>query len=371
MEEIKMPKRIIDGDNLWVSEKLSTVSERYRVEYAWILPLAQVNGCFECSPMLVWRTCYSALRTNWTTDDVAAMLDAFEVAKMLFRFQIAGKTYGFFPGVQKSGRLPKPSERIKYAAPWNKGMVPAKELAKFLGLTARDVTEEYGELVASKSRVGRESVESRSPTGNGIGIGVGSGGGDGSGYGVGNGTGDGGGAAIPNTTSPMASLLTSPLQDSNTQHDNTASPRSNTSSVPSEEEDDLDTEFSPVTSPEHPVTASDFVETFRLAIRSNPHASDPPTGWEKMWREDFTTMLALVSPVELYDILVVSQVEKYQKYYVRTNRLLANLELLQQMVTEREKVLPALRVEFRKKLASPISAEEERNELEDDDDDLA
>jgi hypothetical protein len=364
MEEIKMPKRIIDGDSLWVSEKLSTVSERYRVEYAWILPLAQVNGCFECSSMLVWRTCYSALRADWTTSDVAAMLVAFEAAKMLFRFQIAGKTYGFFPGVQKSGRLPKPSERIKYAAPWNKGMVPAKELAKFLGLTAHDVTEDYGELVASKSRVGRESVESRSPTGNGIGIGVGSGGGDGSGYGVGIGVGDG------NTTHNTVSSNT-PFNTNNTQHDNTTSPRSNTSSVPSEEEDDLETEFSPVTSPEHPVTASDFVETFRLSLRSNPHASAPPTGWEKMWREDFTTMLALVSPVELYDILVVSQVEKYQKYYVRTKTLVNNIEQLQKMVNERRKALPALRVEFRKKLATPISAEEERNELEDDDDDLA
>jgi hypothetical protein len=39
-----MPKRVIDGDSLWVSEKLTTVPEKYRVEYAWILPLAQANG---------------------------------------------------------------------------------------------------------------------------------------------------------------------------------------------------------------------------------------------------------------------------------------------------------------------------------------
>lgn len=91
-----------------------------------------------------------------------------------------------------------------------------------------------------------------------------------------------------------------------------------------------------------------------------------------MWKEDFNTLLALVpKPSELYDILVVSQLEKNQKYYVRPQRIIANLGMLLEMVKERLKAMPALRVEFRKKLASPISAEEERDELEDDDDDLA
>jgi hypothetical protein len=359
-----MPKRIIDGDSLWVSEKLSTVPERYRVEYAWILPLAQANGCFECNPMLVWRSCYAALRTDWTTPDVAAMLDEFEAAKMLFRWKVDGKTFGFFVGAQKEGRLPKPSDRLKSAKQWQTGMLPEKELASFLGLTVKKVRDDYSELLATHSRVGRDKVADKSPTGNGVGdgsgAGVGSGEGDGSGYGVGNGTGDAAGAATPNTVSSNTPSNTST-------HNNTQYSSPNTNTTPGE--DELVEFLNPDSTLNTPRSVSDFVEILRLALRSNPNASAPPKGWEKMWREDFTTMLALVSPAELYDILVVSQIEKNQKFYVRTNSLVANLELLQRMVTEREKALPALRVEFRKKLASPISAEEERDELDDDDDD--
>ena len=39
-----MPKRVIDGDSLWVSEKLTTVPGEVPCGYAWILPLAQANG---------------------------------------------------------------------------------------------------------------------------------------------------------------------------------------------------------------------------------------------------------------------------------------------------------------------------------------
>jgi hypothetical protein len=352
MEDKTMPKRIIDGDSLWVSEKLSTVPERYRVEYAWILPLAQANGCFECSPMLVWRTCYSALRTDWTTADVAAMLDAFETAKMLFRFQIVGKTYAFFPGVQKSGRLPKPSERIKYAAPWNKGMVPAKELAKFLGLTARDVSEEYKDVVASKSRVGRESVESGSPTGSGIGIGIGNGSGvgKGSGLGFGNGVGEGAGGgdeAASHITAERNTLSPNTTNTDTTEHSNTASPNT------------------------PPSDAKGFARLFHSLMESNPYSTNIPTKWEPLWVSSFNALLRSVSASDLFDIILVSQLEKNQPYYIRPVKLVENLELLQEMVNERRKALPALRAEFRKKLASPISAEEECFELEDDDDDLA
>ncbi len=89
-----MPKRVVDGDALWVSEKLESVEEKFRAEFAWILPLAQNNGCFESTAMVVWRTAYAALRDAWSKKDVADMLDAFEAAKMLFRFKVDGKEYG-------------------------------------------------------------------------------------------------------------------------------------------------------------------------------------------------------------------------------------------------------------------------------------
>ena len=311
-----MPKRVIDGDALWVSEKLTTVPEKYRAEYAWILPLAQVNGCFECRPMLVWRTCYSAIRTEWKIDDVAEILDAFEVAKMIFRWKVDGKTFGFFIGIQKEGRLPKPSDRVKSAKQWQSGMVPAKELAKFLGLTARDVTEEYGELVASKSRVGRELVANGSPTGNGIGIGVGKGEGIGSGVGFGS-------EALQqhSTTSETNQSL------SNTEH-------SNTSPIPSD--------------------AEGFARLFHKLMESNPHSTNIPTKWEPLWKSSFANLLRSVSAPDLTDIILVSQLEKYQQYYIRPIKLVDNLELLKKMVEERQGVLPALRAKL------PLDVDDEK-----------
>jgi len=153
-----MPRRVVDGDCLWVSEKLADVQEEFRVEYAWIIPLSQVNGCFECSPMLVWRSCYAALRPSWSVDKVKAMLEDFERVKMLFRFKRGTKTYGFFPGIQKEGRLPKPSDRLKSAKEWQHGMVPKKEFAEFLGNPPDLVEEEYGgsrDILAKYSRVSR------------------------------------------------------------------------------------------------------------------------------------------------------------------------------------------------------------------------
>jgi hypothetical protein len=53
---------MIDGEAaLGVSEKLATVPERYRQQYACLLPLVQVKGCFECSVKLVWRTSLSTI----------------------------------------------------------------------------------------------------------------------------------------------------------------------------------------------------------------------------------------------------------------------------------------------------------------------
>src|ERR1700722_14470064 len=105
-----MPKRVVDGEAIWQSDKLSQVSEQWRGEYANLLPLAYANGTFECNPRLIWSKVYSYNRPNVTVDDVASILDQFEEAKMLFRwFDENGKCFGYFVGIDKSGRLPLPS----------------------------------------------------------------------------------------------------------------------------------------------------------------------------------------------------------------------------------------------------------------------
>lgn len=350
-----MPKRVIDGDSLWVSEKLTSIPEKYRVEYAWILPLAQVNGCFECSPMIVWRSCYSAVRGEWKIDDVAAMLDAFEAARMLFRWKVDGKRFGFFIGMQKEGRLPPPSLREKSAKQWQTGMLPEKELASFLGVPVKKVREDYRELLLTNSRVGQDKVGRKSTTGIGTGVGVGSGGvlDRVDAHVLGNGS-----EAAASSHNTVSSTI--PSNTSNT--DNTQHTSPNTNTTP--DDDDLEEFLNPDSTLNTPRSVSDFVEILRLALRSNPNASAPPKGWEKMWAQDFTTMLTLVSPAELMDILAVSQIEKNLKFYVRPDRILANIQLLQDMVKERHKAMSTIRAQFRAKL------EPEPFNLEDDDDDL-
>lgn len=103
-----MPKRIIDGERLWGSDKLSTVTpESFRPEYANLLPLAMANGVFECDPMHVWSRVYSFNRPSWTVSKVKSLLDEFEKRKLLFRWTTAeGKSWGFWIGIDKPGRLP-------------------------------------------------------------------------------------------------------------------------------------------------------------------------------------------------------------------------------------------------------------------------
>lgn len=358
-----MPKRVIDGDALWVSEKLTRVPDKYRVEYAWLLPLANANGCFECSPMLVWRCCYSALRKGWEIDDVAAMLDAFEQAKMLFRFQQGGKTFGFFIGCEKEGRLPPPSLREKSAKQWQTGMLPLKELAKFTGLTTKQCSEQYRDLLASNSRPTREKSGSKSTTGNGHGdgdgIGSGCGEGLGDGKGVGSGTGDGrqdGGTAntaIQSAQHSLPSANSSSLTTDTTQHNNTDPTPFSIEDEADElaEDDELMNDDESESQPDEMfrgLTETGFASLFRHIIRANPNAEEPPRGWKDNWAKDFKKLRGWCSDRLLIDIIAVSQIEKNQPFYVRPLKLVENFQLLATMVKEREKAMPVIRSEFKK-----------------------
>jgi len=105
-----LPKRVIDGDAVWTSDKLRSVPEEYRAEYTNLLPLALANGVFECDPQKVWRAVYAYNRPSITPETTAKILNAFEAATMLFRWRDeTGKTWGYWVGIHKSGRLPPAS----------------------------------------------------------------------------------------------------------------------------------------------------------------------------------------------------------------------------------------------------------------------
>ena len=146
-----MAKRIIDGDALWASVKIAGVEEKYRMAYGWILPLSEVNGCFPCAPLHVWRTCFALPLPSWKLEDVSEMLAAYEKARMLFRFKHEGQQYGFMVGIEK--RLPSPSTLERYSESARTPIIPAKKLAKFLNLSLEKCLTDYKRVLAPETKV--------------------------------------------------------------------------------------------------------------------------------------------------------------------------------------------------------------------------
>jgi hypothetical protein len=108
-----MPKRIVDGEAIWTSRKLNAVEPpELRAEFANILPLALANGVFEADARLVWSRVYSFNRPDCSIEFVEDLLKEFERVGLLRRWTDAGKTWGFFIGIDKPGRLP-PASRIE------------------------------------------------------------------------------------------------------------------------------------------------------------------------------------------------------------------------------------------------------------------
>ena len=129
-----MPKRVIDGEALWRSDKLAQVEPpKFRAEYANLVPLALANGTFEATARRVWSSVYSFNRPDVPTAElVEQLLDELERVKLLFRWTDppTGKVWGFWVGIDKPGRLPGRSRRGRNEAV---GLdPPPDELRKFL-----------------------------------------------------------------------------------------------------------------------------------------------------------------------------------------------------------------------------------------------
>ena len=103
-----MPKRVLDGEGLWRSDKLAQVKPpSRRAEYANLVPLALANGTFEAGSRRIWSTVYSCNRPDVSAKDVEEILAEFERVKLLFRWTDAatGKMWGYWIGIDKPGRL--------------------------------------------------------------------------------------------------------------------------------------------------------------------------------------------------------------------------------------------------------------------------
>jgi hypothetical protein len=109
-----MPKRIIDGEALWTSQKLKNVPYEYRLHYAMWIPLAEANGCFEASVPLIKSKVYSFLFPDIELQTIEDILTSFCRVGLINLYNARGKKWGFFVGIDKPGRLPSKKHLDRY-----------------------------------------------------------------------------------------------------------------------------------------------------------------------------------------------------------------------------------------------------------------
>src|SRR5258706_2737541 len=130
-----MPKRVIDFDAMWGSDKLASCAESAQAEYAWLYGLADASGCFELTNLRVIWGRVAAVRRNLSLKRLEQIFLEFQDKGLLFAWEENGKRYGHWTGSDVPGRLPAPSWRVRLerlAPP-----VPKQQLAEFMSRFSR------------------------------------------------------------------------------------------------------------------------------------------------------------------------------------------------------------------------------------------
>ena len=130
-----MPKRVIDFDAMWGSDKLAACAPWAQAEYAWLYGLADASGCFELTNLRVIWGRVAAIRWNFTIERLEQVFAEFQDKGLLFVWEHEGKRYAHWTGSDVPGRLPPPSWRMrleKFAPP-----VPKQQLAEYMSRFAR------------------------------------------------------------------------------------------------------------------------------------------------------------------------------------------------------------------------------------------
>jgi hypothetical protein len=102
-----MPKRVLDFDALWASDKLAACAEWAQSEYAWLYGLADASGSFEITNMRVIWGRVAAIRKNLSLERLQEIFDEFIARGLLFTWEENGKRYGHWTGSDVPGRLPR------------------------------------------------------------------------------------------------------------------------------------------------------------------------------------------------------------------------------------------------------------------------
>jgi hypothetical protein len=125
-----MPKRVIDFDAMWASDKIAACADWAQAEYAWLYGLADCAGCFELTNLRVVWGRVAAIRKSFSMERLEQVLDEFQDKGLLFVWNESGKRYGHWTGSDVPGRLPPPSwrNRLERLAP----AVPREQFAKYV-----------------------------------------------------------------------------------------------------------------------------------------------------------------------------------------------------------------------------------------------
>jgi hypothetical protein len=125
-----MPKRVLDFDALWASDKIASCPAWAQAEYAWLYGLADASGSFEITNLRVIWGRVAAVRKDLSIERLEAIFSEFMDRGLLFTWEVGGKRYGHWTGSDVPGRLPAPSWRArleKLAPP-----VPKRELETYM-----------------------------------------------------------------------------------------------------------------------------------------------------------------------------------------------------------------------------------------------
>lgn len=157
-----MPKRVLDFDALWSSDKLAACAPWAQAEYAWLYGLADCNGSFELTNLRVIWGRVAAIRAGLTIERLEQIFHEFITRGLLFTWEANGKRYGHWTGSDQPGRLPPPSwrARLERLAP----AVPRGELSAFMAGFAQSKIppRERSETLAPSSAAGIASSLSTS-----------------------------------------------------------------------------------------------------------------------------------------------------------------------------------------------------------------
>jgi hypothetical protein len=140
-----MPKRVIDFEAMWSSDKIDACPEWAQAEYAWIYGLADANGSFEVTNLRVPYSKVAPIRKNLSFERFEQTIGEFNDKGLLFLWTENGKRYGHWTNSDRPGRLPQPARRGPRYGPILAPQVPKSELQAYM---TRGLTRCDGESVA-------------------------------------------------------------------------------------------------------------------------------------------------------------------------------------------------------------------------------